>query len=310
MTDVRRFCLVAVALVALLASCGGSDAEPQAIAPVYAQFAGYAPGEPVTPEMQACMKVLGESDPSAVAASAAVRVFAPDADSVFPSLRPLELALGGMLASAAEQGLELPVRRYGAVVWGRPESIVFCDSVMLVALNHYLGADYPGYSHLEAYRRAPKTPAQLPYDMAEALVATSFPFEGGESPTVLARLLYEGALAEARLRLAGGSPADALGYTDEEYGRLKDSEADLWRALVAGRMLYSTLPLDAARLVSPAPATAVLSPRAPGRAGRFIGHQMVRAYLASHPQAGLRELLSPAFYMSEATLRESGYAPR
>ncbi|MDE6540605.1 MAG: hypothetical protein K2L74_01190, partial [Muribaculaceae bacterium] len=62
MTDVRRFCLVAVALVALLASCGGSDAGPQAIAPVYAQFAGYAPGEPVTPEMQACMKAVSYSN--------------------------------------------------------------------------------------------------------------------------------------------------------------------------------------------------------------------------------------------------------
>lgn len=308
-----------VLLLALLAAaCGRADSDkaaPQPIAPVYSYFGAYD-GSPVPDSLragvEAFMKVTGapsaaDSLLAARAASAAVRVFTPDVDSVYRSLVPLESSLGSILDHAAAEGLELPRRSYAAVVWGRPESIVFCDSVMLIALNHYLGADYPGYSHLARYAAAAKTPARLPLDMAEALAGSACPYRGGDEATVLSRLLYEGAMAEARMRLAGVGEAEALGYDDATYAELCAHESEMWRKLVASRLLYSTLPADAERLVAPAPGTPMLAAQAPGRAGRFIGHRIVRAYLDRHPDATLPQMLAPEFYASDATLRVSGY---
>lgn len=308
-----------VACTVIAASCARHSGEPQEVAPVYAWFEDYTPGAAVPdrlrPGMAAFMKVMGVDSVGddalrAWAVSQPVRVFSPDVDSVFPSLGPVEAGLGAVLGAAREENLRLPRRSYAAVVWGRPESIVFCDSVVLVALNHYLGAGYPGYSHLPQYRREAKEPARLPVDIAEALVATQYPYEGGVDATVLSRLLYEGALNEARLRLAGCSEAAALGYSEVDYRALLEHEEQLWQALVAGRLLYSTLPVDAERLVDPAPSTPLLSAMAPGRAGRFLGWRIVQAYLKRYPDTSLPELLSPSFYNSESTLRASSYVGR
>lgn len=291
-------------------------AESRAVVPLYEFFADYSPGDPVPdsirPALTAFMSVLGipDSGDSALAAwasSAPVRVFTPDVDSVFPLPEPLEQALGCILARASEESLELPARSYAAVVWGRPHSIMFADSVMLIALNHYLGADYPGYASLPAYARAVKTPEHLPQDVAEAMVATSYPYEPASDATALSRMLYEGALAEARVRLCGIPDAEALDYDADTYASLLDHEAEIWQLLVGRGLLYSTLPSDADRLVAPAPSTSVLASNLPGRVGRFLGLRIVRSYLSRNPDTKLAELLSPDFYNSPTALRRSGY---
>ena len=308
--------LIALVAAFIAASCTSPrhDGEAQEVAPVYALFgqAEVSVPDSILPEYEAFMKVVGAdaSAPEQWAASPVVKVFTPDVDSVFTSLKPLEAALGGILARAPAEGVELPRRRYAAVVWGRPESIMFCDSVMLIALNHYLGADYAGYTGMPVYRRASKTPERLPLDVAEALLGTQYPYEPSQDATVLSRLLYEGAQAALRMRVAACSAVDALGYTDQEYALLSDHESELWQMLVGRGLLYSTLPSDADRLVEAAPSTAILAQQAPGRAGRFIGYRIVEAYLSSHPGVSPVELLAPAFYRSESALRESGYTGR
>ncbi len=307
--------LVAISMAAASCSESRNEGIPQEVAPVYDYFAGYEDRpvlpESMRPEVEAFMTVMGAdaSDSSLVAwaNSPAVSVFTPDVDSVYASLGCIERDLGNMLSRAAAEGLALPQRRYAAVVWGRPESIVFCDSVMLVALNHYLGESYAGYSHLAPYLRRAKTPGRLPYDMAEAIVAVSIPYVRKEGSTALSRMLYEGALVEACRRLVGGSDAQVLGYGDDEYSELLSREGEMWRMLVSKGLLYSTLPSDASRLVSPAPYTTLLSSRTPGRAGRFIGYRIVRSYMERYPEIPLSELLSPKWYSSDDVLRLSRY---
>lgn len=236
-----------------------------------------------------------------------VEVFTPAVDSVYGNNDAAAKVIGNVLANATANNLKLPRRRYAAVVYGRPESILFVDSVMLIALNHYLGADYPGYSHWPTYMRTAKTPENLPYDIAEALTATSYPYVRTESSTLLSRLLYEGALAHAKEILTGGDAAGALGYDEAEMKWLADNESAMWQSLVADRMLYDTGETVAERLVNPSPAVTALSPAAPGRAGRYIGYRIISAYLAKNPDASLPYLLSPDFYNSGSALLESGY---
>lgn len=265
--------------------------------------------------LEALWKVVGHGELSEDALarwseSPAVMIFTPVADSVFAVSDPLPDAIGYTLAAAAENGLELPRRSYAEVVWGRRESVLFVDSVMLVAMNHYLGAGYPGYSGWPEYARAQKTPQALPYDVAEALACTEKPYQESGDDTLLRRMLYEGAAVKARMALVRNStPAAALGYSDGEYKWLCDNEAGLWQALVAGKYLFDTSATTASRILSPSPATRILHPEAPGRAGRFIGLRLVESYVARHPEANLGFLLSPEFYGNPDILREIAYSP-
>ncbi len=266
------------------------------------------------PEITALMKTLSEDSLSdnmvdAWSSSLAVEKFTPVVDSIFPSIEPLSGALGNILKRSEENNLELPHRKYAAVVYGRPESILFVDSVMLIALNHFLGADFEGYSHWPVYRRLDKTPENLPYSIAEALVGTSYPYRAsGADATLLSRMLYEGALATAKMKLVKDAKLSAvLGYNARDMEWLEKNESEIWRELVSKKLLYDNSELTADRFIAPAPAIRDMGTQWPGRVGRFIGYRIVQAYLTRHPETKLNELLSPTFYTSSMTLPDSGY---
>lgn len=313
---IRQF-IISLAAVSAAAACSGPTApqHPQVhVSPVYAYMRDYPSSLSAiradSVAAGAFMRTLGAApaDTAAMAAwaaSRAVEVFTPDVDSVFSDSLVPARAVAMVLDNGRRSGLAFPERTYATVVYGRPESILFVDSVMLIALNHYLGADYPGYAGLPEYMRDfNKTPGALPYDIAEALVATSYPFSADASgTTLLSRMLYEGAIAAAKIELVDNAvPARALGYTDEEYRWLADNEAELWRHIVGNRLLFDTSPATVARFVLPSPRVNVGPLVAPGRVGRYIGYRIVQEYLRENSDTPLAHLLSPAFYTSRAPL--------
>lgn len=284
-----------ILLPVLLSACAKPDAYSEdyavEVAEVYHLVSDTA--QMPTPEVETFLRVVGYPSADEWSKSRAAAVFTPDVDSVFPSGANLGIIIGNILERAKDEGLQIPQRSYAAVVYGRPESIMFADSVMLIALNHYLGADYPGYSHLPYYMRSGKTPERMPYDIAEALTATSYPYVGVDKPTLLSRMLYQGALTEAKMRLVPGAKlTDALGYSEEELDYLQKNEKALWESLVASRLLYDTSAATADRMLAPAPSVGITTPAAPGRAGRYIGYTLVRRYLDKNPQASMPELLA------------------
>lgn len=236
-----------------------------------------------------------------------VGIFTPAVDSIFGHEGPDIARIAGYAQAAArEEGLDLPRREYVAVVYGRRESMVFADSILFIALNHYLGSDYRGYQGFPIYERLVKTPEQLPYDVAEAIVATSYPYEApDDGATVISNMLYNGALALSRLYLVENSnPAEALGYSQEAYSWLLDHEKLLWETLVGKKLLYDIDPQTVRKLVGPAPSTAILDPGSPGRVGRFLGFRLIEKYMKKHPETRLSDLLSPDFYSSPDTPAE------
>ncbi|MCM1077392.1 MAG: hypothetical protein NC411_08550 [Bacteroides sp.] len=187
------------------------------------------------------------------------------------------------------------------------QSVFTVDSLLYVGLNHYLGSDYEPYGYFPEYQRRLKTPARVATDIAETLVRRDFPYQPAEDyPTTLSRLLYEGAVTEAVMQLAGVSEQEALGYDDEQFKWLGDNEHRLWETIVGGKFLFSTDPQVAASLVNPAPFTSLTGHETPGAAGRFIGHRIVNSYLDSHA-VSIAELLSPGFYESQSALADSRY---
>ena len=310
------------ALFALgLASCVGGDKERVEIAPLYRSLGSLSAmtAEQVDSLLQAdsvqisvLTQYLGLPDSRAglqeLAGSKAVEKFTPDVERAFPSLASLEKQLAYILSKGADEGFAFPRRRYGAVVWGKYKSMVLTDSCMLIALNHYLGADYEGYAGWPDYVRGQKDAHNLPYDIAEALVANQMPFVWSEQSTVLSRLLYEGALVLAKLRLTpDGNLAGALGYTDSQLEWLKTHSNTIWNSLVVNDLLYSTREEVAERLVAPSPSASIVGPDVPGRVGRYVGYCIVVAYLQQNSTAKLPQLLRPEFYDNPSILIESAY---
>lgn len=249
----------------------------------------------------------------AYSGSAAQRVFGPDMERLLPDISETESQLGALRGNFEQKlpEVQFPARTFG---YATPynQSVVIADTVMLIGLNHYLGAGYPGYASFDAYRCRLKEPQRIPFDVAEAVIASAFPYETTAESTVLSRMLYEGALLYALSEvLPDADDAALMGYTDEELQWARSNEADAWRKMVETEMLYSTDMSMADRLLMPAPATVAVNPAAPGRLGRYFGLQIVRSYMEQNsPARGTAFLLSPEFYASRSTLKNAAFSPR
>lgn len=243
--------------------------------------------------------------------SDATRFFQPDVDSLLSDIGAEETLLGRGLANTRLMlpSASVPSRVYGYVT-PYMQSVVIADSVMLIGLNHYLGADYPGYERFEDYKRMMKIASRMPYDAVEAVIYTSFPYSRSSEPTALSRMLYEGAVVYAAQRIFPDAElGDLLGFTSAQMAWANDNEANLWRTLAEKQLLYSVDPLVTSKLVSPSPATTIIHPDAPGRIGRYIGYRIVLAYMKRHESTSLEQLLSPDFYNSQTALLNAGYTP-
>ena len=238
-----------------------------------------------------------------------VAMFAPAVAKVFPDMKTEEQALGNIVVRAGEQGIALPSRKYAAIVWGLPQSMVVNGDKMYIALNHYLGADHPAYEGWPEYQRRLKRRDMIPYDMAEALLAIERPYSPTDgNDNVLSRLLYEGALVHAKMQLIDNpSLANAIGVTQAQLDDMMPNRSFMWKRLITDDMLHSSDANVMDQLFSPAPATSIISPDAPGRAVRLIGYEIVDFWLKKNPEAKISDLLSPSFYSNPATLNQAEY---
>lgn len=298
----------------LFTSCGGGDSMPVKVNRL--DLALRDTDRPLPPEMEDAARTLfalsgygalTDSALSVYAASPSILVHAHAVDSLWSDLRPLESSLGRMKFNYAHLFPDNVFPSVYAVVSPFNQSVFTADTLLFLGLNHYLGASYAPYGYFPDFIRQRKVPARILPDIAEAIMRRDYPYQPqSEYPTVLSRMLYEGALTEAVMQLAGMSEQEALGYTDEQMAWLEKNERRIWEKLVGGKMLFSTDLQLASSLVSPAPFTSAVSPESPGMAGRFIGHRIVNAYLDRRARP-VSWLLTPAFYESQTSLSDSGY---
>ncbi len=238
-------------------------------------------------------------------------MFTPAVRERITDLKAQEQSLGDIRGrmSSLLPGVTFPAHVY-AVEWPYNQSLaLFNDSVLLIALNHYLGEDFEGYGGFEQYRRRLKTLDRLPYDVAEALIRSSYPYSDSAS-TVASRLFYEGAVAKAvEAVVAGSKDADVLGYDDAQMEWARTNERRAWESLVGHQLLFSSSDMDMTRLFDPSPATSIIHSEAPGRLGRYIGLRMVESLLRQESSLTPEQLLTPGFYTSEDALKRAKYMP-
>lgn len=219
---------------------------------------------------------------SALSNSPVSQVFGRDIEGQFTDYNKVSEALGYLNErSMAEIGRPL-IGQVFTIASPYRQSIVIADSIVLVALNHYLGADYEGYSMLPDYQRTFKTPRYIPRDIAQALIRTTYPYRPGEG-TLLERMIYEGFVAESVKRLTDSDEATAIGVTQTEYNTAQVQLENVWKDLASSKLLYSTNESDIDRMVSQAPFVTIGSKRYVSLIGAYVGHEIIKSYLKENP---------------------------
>lgn len=248
----------------------------------------------------------------AYSTSRSVKMFTPAVVQNIGSLDTIQNVLGAVKNNLQKKLPTVSIGDIYSIISSNVNTHVFMDdNTMLVALNHYLGSGFPGYSNFDSYLRRFKTLRFLPYDITEARIAYFYPFEQSADGKVLNRLLYEGALSMALMQIVPNVLLeDVIGCTSEELLWMKENEKNIWNTLITKELLYSTSLMDISRLVKKAPSVPVVHHDCPGRVGRYIGFRIVENYINHNKNVELQYLLSPQFYNSPQTLISSKYSPQ
>lgn len=230
---------------------------------------------------------------------------------IYPDLEPVERELA--LAFARYQIL-FPQKAvptiysyisdlyYEAPVW-------LNDTLMVIALDVYLGGDFPLYAQLGLpyYKVRTMTPENLPVDVMKTVYLTELAPES-RSRTLLDRMIEGGKmLCFLDAVLPDVPDSIKISYPSAKWEWAETNEKNIWAYLVENKLLYSTDYQTQTKLIQDAPFTNGFSNESPPRLGIYIGWKIVADFLKNNPEVSLNEMIQ--ITDSQALLEVSGYKP-
>ena len=187
--------------------------------------------------------------------------------------------------------------------------VVLTDSLLLLGLDNYLGENHHFYRSVSRYIAKGLDKQYLVSDVTGAFAKTINRYP--RNRTFLSRMVYHGKELYLKDKLIPQtSDAQKINYTQEELEWAMENEEQMWRYYVENELLYSTSSELDRRFLDPAPFSKFqleLDSESPGRLGRYMGWQIVRAFMDKNPKVSLTELLDiPA----DDIFKKSNYKPK
>ena len=188
------------------------------------------------------------------------------------------------------------------------DRIILTDTLVLIGLDNYLGSDHYFYEGIQRYIATGLDKKFLASDVASAFSKRVLPYP--RNRTFLSRMVHYGKELYLKDRLLpNDSDAQKIGYTDEEMDWARANEEQIWKYFVERELLYNTDSQLDRKFLDPAPFSKFgleLDNESPPRLGRYVGWQIVRAFMDKNPMP-LKQLLNmPA----DEILKQSNYKPR
>ena len=230
---------------------------------------------------------------------------------IFPNLNPLEQDLSSAFSHFKyyfpDYSLPQVFSYVSDLYYEHP--ILRRDSVLVIALDDYLGQNYLPYEDLNIpdYHRRCMQKAFIPIDVMNAIYHHYF-YPSIPPGDVLDKMINAGKrlyFLDAMMPLTPDSVK--IGYTGNQMKWMEEHKKDVWAVLVRDNLLYSTDYMTMNKLTQPGPFSDGFSHSSPAAMGNWFGWQMVRKYMSEYPKTTLLQLLN----MKDAQniLQKSGYKP-
>ncbi|MBT7851473.1 MAG: gliding motility lipoprotein GldB [Formosa sp.] len=162
--------------------------------------------------------------------------------------------------------------------------VVVTDSIVLIALDTYLGVDHEFYASFYDYIKQNLNKDQIVSDLATAY-AERLIYQPKRS-TFLEEMIYFGKqLYFKDLLIPFKEDYEKIGYLPEQYEWAQDNEFYIWQYFVENELLYETDRKLLTRFIIPAPFSRFnleLDSESPGRLGQYIGWKIVKSYMENN----------------------------
>jgi len=183
------------------------------------------------------------------------------------------------------------------------------DSVMIIALDNYLGKDFKPYlsDGLSLYRVQRMMQEYIVPDCIMTLAVALSPLN-----PVANTLLDQMVDAGKRLYITDAFLPEIPGYlkiryTPEKYDWIVKNESHVWAAIIENNMLYSSNGQTIRTFFADGPNTPAFGSESPPRLGEWIGWMIVRSYMNNNPEIPLNQLIQDQD--AQKILTRSGYKP-
>ena len=186
--------------------------------------------------------------------------------------------------------------------------IILTDSLLFISLDHYLGPEHKYYGGFQRYIAHTLDRNYLVSDVASSFAKQVVPRP--RERTFLARMIYFGKeLYLKDVLMPNVDDRKKIGYSQEDLDWAFANEEPMWRNFIENEYLYSTDNKLNQRFLEPAPFSKFgleLDNESPGKLGRFVGWQIVRAFMENN-EVDVKQLMTmPA----EEIFKKSNYKPR
>lgn len=154
------------------------------------------------------------------------------------------------------------------------------DSLVLIALDNYLGAEHEFYQNISMYIAANMKKNQIVVDVADGY-AKNYVYQTNRK-TLLDEMIYFGKLLYFKdVMIPFKTDAEKIGYSDAQLKWAEANESPIWSYFIEKELLYSTDTKLPNRFIADAPFSKFyleFDNESPGRLGQYIGWQIVKAY--------------------------------
>jgi len=186
--------------------------------------------------------------------------------------------------------------------------VILADTLLLIGLDNYLGEDHKFYAGIERYIATGLDKRYLASDVVSTFAKKVVQYPNDRS--FLAQMIYYGKELYLKDKLIPfKSDAEKIGYSQDQFDWALANEEQIWRYFIERELLYSTDNKLGPRFLDPAPFSKFrleLDNESPGRLGRYMGWQIVKAFMDKN-EITLQQLLNlPA----EEIFKKSNYKPK
>ena len=182
------------------------------------------------------------------------------------------------------------------------------DSLLVLSLDWFAGPKASKRPDLPQYMLRRYKPVGLLPLLAQN-VSSKYNRHELTANTMLDAMVYSGkALYFASKMLPCAPDSLLLGYTKREMMGLEANEERVWGHFLEKNLLYSTTPFLLQKYVGERPNVPEIDKTCPGRVGQWLGLQIVRKYVAEHPDLSLSRLMAEK--NAQRMLNESHYRPK
>lgn len=187
--------------------------------------------------------------------------------------------------------------------------IIIDDSVILIALDVYLGEDYPTYRTLGLpfYIIRRMTSDNIAIDVMKELYNTELE-PSIKQKTLIDRMVDNGKILYYLDALLPSVPDSLkIGYSEQQINWIESNKENVWAFLVNNALFYSADFKIQSNFMKEAPFSSIFSQDSPPRIGQWLGWQIVRRYMERNPEISLQTLIDEKDF--QKIFNESGYKP-